>query len=208
MRKSHPEALNLCEIYLKKLGGAWFCIGLMADGTLRFTSLSERDAKEALSRGIRTLKAWGKPKKAERIPREVEKIFRQMAEAYQGLGIRELPPLAWSELKPFTRKVLRLTLQIPRGRVTSYGLMAKVLGVPRAARAVGVALASNPYPLLIPCHRIVKGDLTLGGYGLGVKIKAEILRREGVSLEEAGKAVKVKPECYLSWERLKRQQPV
>ena len=203
--KRYKLKADFCEIYLKKIGDVWFSVGFMADGTIRFTAFSKKNAEEALSSGIKSLKPWEKPVKAERGLGEAEKVFRLMDRAYRGLGVKRLPPLTWSRLKPFTRKVLGLTLQIPRGYVTSYGAVAEALDVSRATRAVGLALALNPFPLLIPCHRVIKGDLTLGGYGIGVGIKAEILRREGVGFEKAEGALKIKPEHYLSCEKLKEK---
>ncbi len=198
-------SFEFCNVYLKRLGHVWLCVGAMADGTIRFTAFSNRSREEALNSGVKTLKPWEKPVKAERAPSRVEKVFRLMGEAYMGRKVKRLPPLAWSRLKPFTRKVLGLTLQIPRGYVTGYGAVAEVLGFPRAARAVGLALALNPFPLLIPCHRVIRGDLTLGGYSIGLEVKAEILRREGVAFEKAEGALKVKPECYLSCEKLREK---
>ncbi len=93
-------------------------------------------------------------------------------------------------------------MNIPRGFVTTYGGLARALKLPRHARAVGRALASNPFALIVPCHRVVKGDLTLGGYAFGVDVKAEILRREGVKLEKMGDSFRVKPEFLLPWRKL------
>jgi len=73
-------------------------------------------------------------------------------------------------------RVLWCTGLVPVGYVTSYGSISKVVG--GSARAVGRVEASNVVPLLVPCHRIVKSDLSLGGYGYGKKVKMEILKRE------------------------------
>jgi len=64
----------------------------------------------------------------------------------------------------FQQAVLRAEHAIPRGRVSTYGLIARHLGKPGAARAVGNALATNPFPLIVPCHRAVRSDGALGGY--------------------------------------------
>jgi methylated-DNA-[protein]-cysteine S-methyltransferase len=80
----------------------------------------------------------------------------------------------------FQQRVLRLAFQIPRGKVGTYGGLADRLGHPRAARAVGTALARNPFPLIIPCHRAIRGDGTLGGFGGGLKMKRAFLEMEGV----------------------------
>jgi len=115
----------------------------------------------------------------------------------------KLPPLAWEVLPSFSRKVLRLTCKIPRGFVASYGALAGVLGVPQGGRAVGAVMAANPFPLLVPCHRVVCSDGRLGGYSLGVKFKEELLRREGVKMVRVRGEVKAEKSCFLSWERLK-----
>jgi len=81
-------------------------------------------------------------------------------------------------LPAFTREVLSVVSRIPRGYVTAYGEIAKAISESNAARAVARAVASNPFPLLIPCHRVVKSNLELGGYGLGENVKRTLLKRE------------------------------
>ena len=78
----------------------------------------------------------------------------------------------------FQEKVLRAVLQIPLGELRSYVWVAKKIGQPRAARAVGQALKKNPHPLIIPCHRVVNSDGTLGGYVGGRKMKAGLIKLE------------------------------
>jgi len=83
----------------------------------------------------------------------------------------------------FQQSVLRMEFQIPRGKVSTYGALADRLGHPRAARAVGTALARNPFPIIIPCHRAVRGDRTLGGFGGGLKMKRALLEMESVEFD-------------------------
>jgi len=90
---------------------------------------------------------------------------------------------------PFQRKVLRAEYGIPRGRVSTYSLIAGHLGVPKAARAVGNALANNPFPIIIPCHRAVRSDRTLGGYQGGQAMKRALLANEGIGFDAAGRVV-------------------
>jgi methylated-DNA-[protein]-cysteine S-methyltransferase len=87
-------------------------------------------------------------------------------------------------LTDFQRSVLRAVMKVPRGEVITYGALARVIGRPQAARAVGQALGSNPIPIVIPCHRVLASDGSLGGYSGrgGVRTKADLLRLEGVSL--------------------------
>jgi methylated-DNA-[protein]-cysteine S-methyltransferase len=91
--------------------------------------------------------------------------------------------IATDHLSGYAKKALNCTRLVPVGYVTSYGAIAKAVG--GSARAVGRIEASNPFPLLIPCHRVVRSDLTIGGYGYGERIKQEILRREGRGYEES-----------------------
>lgn len=87
---------------------------------------------------------------------------------------------------PFQERVLRAEYAIPRGKVSTYNLIARHLNNPRGARAVGTALATNPFPLIIPCHRAIRSDGTLGGYQGGLKMKKALLEMEGVAFNEKG----------------------
>ncbi len=82
----------------------------------------------------------------------------------------------------FKQKVYKVASEIPKGRVATYGQLAKLAGNPKAARAVGMLMAKNPDRNIVPCHRVVssKGELTGYSYGEGVKTKREILLKEGV----------------------------
>ncbi len=87
----------------------------------------------------------------------------------------------------FQRRVLLETMRIPRGRVTSYGALAEAIHAPGAARAVGSALANNPFPLIIPCHRVVKSDGRSGQFGGGGEMKKALLILEGVEIDDRGR---------------------
>ena len=100
------------------------------------------------------------------------------------------PPIDLADRPAWDQAVLAAIRAIPRGEIRSYGDIARAIGRPGAARAVGGAVGRNPVALLIPCHRVVAGDGTLGGYGGGwwgerdrlLDLKAELLAREGVVL--------------------------
>ena len=84
-----------------------------------------------------------------------------------------------SELTAFERAALRKAAEIPPGEVRSYGWIAKEIGHPHAARAVGQAMARNPVALFFPCHRVVDASGSLHNYGYGIEVKARILKMEG-----------------------------
>jgi methylated-DNA-[protein]-cysteine S-methyltransferase len=84
-----------------------------------------------------------------------------------------------SELSAFEQAALRKAAQIPPGEVRSYGWIAKEIGRPLAARAVGQAMAHNPVALFFPCHRVVDASGALHNYGYGIELKARILEMEG-----------------------------
>ncbi len=90
-------------------------------------------------------------------------------------------------MKEFQLRVLEFTLKIPRGKVTTYKEIAKAMGRPRAYRAVANALAKNPHPIKVPCHRVVRSDGGVGGYGgsfSGARRKAELLASEGIEIKD------------------------
>jgi len=89
----------------------------------------------------------------------------------------------------FQRRVLRAEYGIPRGQVSTYGLIAGFLGRPSAPRAVGTALARNSFPIFIPCHRAVRSDRTLGGYQGGRKMKRALLAMEGIRFDATGRVM-------------------
>jgi methylated-DNA-[protein]-cysteine S-methyltransferase len=90
----------------------------------------------------------------------------------------------------FQRRVLQAEHAIPRGRVSAYGDIAAHLGRPGAARAVGRALATNPFPIVVPCHRAIRGDGGLGGYQGGTRLKRALLEMEGVEISPRGRVLR------------------
>ncbi|MFA5099747.1 MAG: MGMT family protein [Candidatus Omnitrophota bacterium] len=83
-------------------------------------------------------------------------------------------------MTPFARKVYKIVSKIPVGETRSYQWVARKAGSPRAYRAVGQILKHNPWPVIIPCHRVVAGDKTPGGYAFGVRKKKLLLEQERI----------------------------
>jgi methylated-DNA-[protein]-cysteine S-methyltransferase len=115
-------------------------------------------------------------------------LGRRVQSLLEGQAIDfDLSQLALERCPPFQRNVLLAECEIPRGWVSAYGRIASHIGVPRGARAVGNALAQNPFPLIIPCHRAVRSDGTLGGFQGGVAMKRALLELECVEFLPTGK---------------------
>jgi methylated-DNA-[protein]-cysteine S-methyltransferase len=89
-----------------------------------------------------------------------------------------------SGITPFQRRVLEETRKVPRGQVSTYAEIARRIGNPKAVRAVGQALRRNPVPIVVPCHRVIASDGSLGGYGgeMRSQRKVQLLKLEGVAL--------------------------
>jgi methylated-DNA-[protein]-cysteine S-methyltransferase len=99
-----------------------------------------------------------------------------------------------SRVPPFHRKVLRALALISKGKVSTYGTIAAKTGAPGGARAACQGCANNPFPIVFPCHRVVRSDGSLGGFGGGLKLKRALLEMEGVRFDSTGK---VKPGFIL-----------
>jgi len=86
-------------------------------------------------------------------------------------------------LSNFQIKVLTIAAAIPKGETRTYKWVAKLSGRPKACRAVGNALNKNPFPVIIPCHRVIRSNGAIGGYKLGTKKKIRALRSDGALLK-------------------------
>jgi len=105
-------------------------------------------------------------------------VINVLGASYNGKCVKKDFNLALANLPKFTQSVLKIILKVPPGYVTTYSNIAKVLGKKRSIRAVANSVASNPFLLLIPCHRVIRSNGKIGGYMLGEEIKQSILRKE------------------------------
>lgn len=103
----------------------------------------------------------------------------QLNEYLQGRRRTLTLTLDWTGATEFSKRVWQAARQIPFGQVISYSALAKEIGSPKAQRAVGHALGSNPLPIFVPCHRVLRSDGGLGGFGLGLDVKRALLALEG-----------------------------
>jgi methylated-DNA-[protein]-cysteine S-methyltransferase len=113
-------------------------------------------------------------------PAQLDEARRELDLYFEGKLTDFDLPLDWRLSKDFRRKVLRAIARIPYGETRSYTQMATSAGNERAVRAAGTACGTNPIPLVVPCHRVLRSGGALGGYGGGLPMKAELLRLEGV----------------------------
>jgi methylated-DNA-[protein]-cysteine S-methyltransferase len=114
-------------------------------------------------------------------PRKLTDITSQLQEYLAGERRQFELEIDWSHMSPFQQDVLRIVCAIAYGRTRTYGDIARQLGKPQAMRAVGRANATNPMPIIIPCHRVLGADGRLHGYSApgGLETKARLLRLEG-----------------------------
>ena len=82
------------------------------------------------------------------------------------------------------KKIYKKLLEVPEGKITTYGELAKAVGFTNVQRAVGKIMNKNPYPVIIPCHRVVKADGKVGGYAYGEEIKTSMLKKEGIKIKD------------------------
>ncbi|MBI2353634.1 MAG: methylated-DNA--[protein]-cysteine S-methyltransferase [Deltaproteobacteria bacterium] len=126
----------------------------------------------------------------ERVARMLESYFKGERQDFEAI------PVDLDELTAFRARILLLIRAIPFGEVRSYGEVAALAGAPRAVRAVGGAMASNPAPIVIPCHRVVAANGGLTGFTApgGLPVKKLLLHMEGVEFK--GERVRLKNEVY------------
>jgi methylated-DNA-[protein]-cysteine S-methyltransferase len=113
------------------------------------------------------------------LPARLDRVRRELELYFDGRLQRFDLPLDWRLSHGFRRKVLRETARLPYGRTATYAQMAARAGSARAFRAAGSALGSNPIPIVVPCHRVLRTGGNLGGYGGGLEMKESLLRLEG-----------------------------
>ena len=114
------------------------------------------------------------------VPGRLDALRRQLDEYFAGRRTRFETPVDLTLVRGFTREVLRATRRIPFGSVRTYRDVATRAGSPKAFRAAGNALGSNPIPIVVPCHRVVHAGGGLGGYTGGLERKVHLLQLEGV----------------------------
>ena len=191
----------MIEIYSKNIDGVWFSV---ACAQQQIVASSFAPTQQVTLSNILRNMPFNVPFEVFHEPSAFAKgTLASLKNIYDGQNVRTRFSLAMTRLPNYTQKVFKATSQIPLGYVTSYGSIAQAVG--GGPRAVGNIMASNPFAPIVPCHRVVKSDFALGGYGLGgLKVKVELLAREKqgflgpMKIEVNGSRLEVLPvECVL-----------
>ena len=150
-----------------------------------WVAFSDRAIRMISARSLDDLRSWY----AKRYGRTLERapipdpLRKQVLAALHGQGV-EKPAVDLRDASELERSVLQKLTQIPRGEVRSYSWLAEQVGKPRAVRAVANVVARNCVPFILPCHRVVPAGGGVGKYAYGGKMKRDLLRREGVDVEQ------------------------
>jgi len=157
----------------------WVAV-LQTDRGIRRTTLPQPTAEAALARLRQHEGDLG-----ELDPGALADVLTRLRAFYAAEPVRfDDIPVDLEGRPPFARQVWAHVRNVPRGEVRTYGEVARMVGRPRAARAVGRAMATNPVPPIVPCHRVIGSGGRLTGFGGGLEMKARLLTMEGLSLKQ------------------------
>jgi O-6-methylguanine DNA methyltransferase len=167
--------LPLIEVYVQNFDGVYFALGINQNEIV--TTTFNVDQKTALGTILSNLPLNVPFQVFHEPTAQAKNALATLKTIYDGKDTDTPLQLATKHLPAYTKKVLKATTSIPVGYVTSYGAIAKAVG--GGPRAVGNAMACNLFAPIVPCHRVVKSDLGLGGYGAGgLGVKLAFLARE------------------------------
>ena len=120
----------------------------------------------------------------------IELLGEQIQKYLEGEDVKfDLQLIDFDQCSIVQKKVLHAEYGIPRGYISTYKRIANEIGIPKGARAVGNALAKNPFPIIIPCHRAIKSNGELGGFQGGFEMKRKLLEMEGIEFSSNGKVI-------------------
>ncbi len=170
----------MIQIYHQKIDAIWYAVALENERVIA-TAFSQKEGKaiEHLLKHLPYNKSFMVAKKPNFSSMNILKTLKMI---FEGKDVPSKFNIDIGYLSRYNQRVLQCTSLIPIGYFTTYGAVSKLVG--GSPRAVGRALASNPFSLLIPCHRVVQADFTVGGYWFGEKIKLKLLQREDKGFEE------------------------
>jgi len=162
------------DLYARETNSMWF--GVAYEGERVFATYFDPDEKRVLQGLQSSLPSGASCRQVRESSVFAGRVVNTLIDVYDGKDVSPSFVLATGHLPEYTRKVIEATYRIPTGYVASYGSVAKAVG--GGARAVGNVMARNPFAPLVPCHRVVGSDLGLVGYGGGLDLKLQLLKRE------------------------------
>jgi methylated-DNA-[protein]-cysteine S-methyltransferase len=171
-----PIAVTVCQTAFGWVGIAWSERGLVA------LSLPQEREAEALSR----LPAGTATAPVATPGLDIATLVAKLQVYFEGQSVDFDEPLDGTIGTEFQRRVWAITQAIPQGQTRTYAQIARQAGSPGGARAVGQSMARNPWPIVVPCHRVLGSDGSLTGFGGGVDMKRRMLEMEGARLELPG----------------------
>ena len=176
MNREIDQAIGIatCQTAYGWVGVAWSELGLEAVALPRATE------SETLDQLPESSDLTPKPPQGLDVPVLLDKLRSY----FEGEPVSFDEPLNPTIGTDFQRRVWALTREIPRGQTRTYGQIARMVGSAGAARAVGQTMARNPWPILVPCHRVLGSDGSLTGFGGGVDMKRRMLQLEGAPVAE------------------------
>lgn len=164
----------MLEVYVQNVDDTWFAIACTQQKIVS-TSFG-RTQESTLNNTLSNIPLNVQVQVLHEPSNFAKSVFANLKKIYDGTEINNKFSLITHNLPAYTRKVLKVTSAISVGYVSSYGAIAKAVG--GSPRAVGNVMAANPFVPIVPCHRVVKSDFSLGGYGGGLETKLEFLNRE------------------------------
>jgi len=175
--------MNTLTLATKEHSGTWF--GVVIDNQDKLLASSFSKSNQNL---VRHLRAGALGNSVHEVTGESNHALDEMIELYEGKRTSNKVRLDWERVSEFEKSVCQSMKEIPKGRVASYRMLAK--RIHSGPRAVGTGVARNPWPLFVPCHRVVPASLEIGNYSIGgalseygCEMKRVLLEREGVPIE-------------------------
>ncbi|MBI5679995.1 MAG: MGMT family protein [Methanobacterium sp.] len=169
MSKNHRAEVTISTY---ELDGLYFAVGVSKEGNIIKCSLPKESKQNAINEIKKTCSSF-------KISNKYQKYAKNVCKSYYGEKIHfniDIP-----DMGDFQKEVLQEVSKIPYGEVRTYKQIAEAINS-KAYRAVGTAISKNPLPLIIPCHRVVKSDLSVGDFFGGMEMKKEILKNEGICI--------------------------
>lgn len=174
MIEPQSEVIYFSQFPTKKLGNLGVAVQNQYLCFISFSHSNENNFEKLLQHRFPNRSLILDPEKTKEVQKQINDYFAGKRDQFEfSIDFETLGT-------PFQCKVLETTFKIPFGKVMSYSDVARMVGHPKASRAVGNALAKNPIPIVIPCHRVVASDGSLGGYTGGLEYKRKLLKLEGV----------------------------